>query len=76
MLFQFFITQSRILCLFKTGNLVSAVNAQLLGDKIYCDNWKPSNPNSVTSTEFNVIWGGFKPLDNPENIFGKIIFSR
>lgn len=68
-----FIVQTRFVCQFNIEGRVTSVNAQLLGDTIYCDPmefvYNSKSPN-LTAT-FAVIWGGSKPLDNPDNIHGK-----
>lgn len=65
-----FIVQTRFVCQFNIEGRVTSVNAQLLGDTIYCDTMEFSytsrTPNITAS--FAVIWGGSKPLDNPDNI--------
>lgn len=70
-----FIVQTRFSCQFiNSDGRVTSVNAQLLGDTIYCDSMKfvyTSNSSNLTFP-FTVIWGGNKPLDNPDNIHGKI----
>lgn len=67
-----FIVQTRFVCQFNIEGRVTSVNAQLLGDTIYCDPmefvYTSKSPN-LTAT-FAVIWGGSKPLDNPHNIHG------
>lgn len=67
-----FIVQTRFVCQFNIEGRVTSVNAQLLGDTIYCDPmefvYTSKSPN-LTAT-FAVIWGGSKPLDNPDNIHG------
>lgn len=71
-----FIVQTRFVCQFNIEGRVTSVNAQLLGDTIYCDPmefvYTSKSPN-LTAT-FAVIWGGSKPLDNPDNIHGKFFF--
>lgn len=71
-----FIVQTRFVCQFNIEGRVTSVNAQLLGDTIYCDPmefvYTSKSPN-LTAT-FAVIWGGSKPLDNPHNIHGNMIF--
>ena len=61
------------MCQFNIEGRVTSVNAQLLGDTIYCDamefSYSSRAPN-ITAT-FAVIWGGSKPLDNPYNIHSK-----
>lgn len=68
-----FIVQTRFVCQFNIEGRVTSVNAQLLGDTIYCDSmefvYTSKSPN-LTAT-FAVIWGGSKPLDNPDNIHGE-----
>lgn len=65
-----FIVQTRFVCQFNIEGRVTSVNARLLGDTIYCE----ENEFSYTSrapnitVPFAVIWGGSKPLDNPNNI--------
>ncbi|XP_026472464.1 plexin-A4 [Ctenocephalides felis] len=65
-----FIVQTRFVCQFNIEGRVTSVNAQLLGDTIYCDpmefSYNSRAPN-ITAT-FAVIWGGSKPLDNPDNM--------
>ncbi|XP_030756374.1 plexin-A4 [Sitophilus oryzae] len=65
-----FIVQTRFVCQFNIEGRVTSVNAQLLGDTIYCDPMEftySSRAPNITAT-FAVIWGGSKPLDNPDNI--------
>uniref|UniRef100_W4VRI5 Putative plexins functional semaphorin receptor n=1 Tax=Corethrella appendiculata TaxID=1370023 RepID=W4VRI5_9DIPT len=65
-----FIVQTRFVCQFNIEGRVTSVNAQLLGDTIYCDAMEfmyTSKSANLTAT-FAVIWGGSKPLDNPHNI--------
>nr|CAD7459220.1 unnamed protein product [Timema tahoe] len=65
-----FIVQTRFVCQFNIEGRVTSVNAQLLGDTIYCDQMEftyTSRAPNITAT-FAVIWGGSKPLDNPDNI--------
>ena len=60
----------RFVCQFNIEGRVTSVNAQLLGDTIYCDEMEftyTSRAPNVTAT-FAVIWGQSKPLDNPDNI--------
>ena len=65
-----FIIQTRFVCQFNIEGRVSSVNAQLLGDIVYCDEmeftYTSRSPN--ISATFAVIWGGSKPLDNPNDI--------
>ena len=65
-----FIIQTRFVCQFNIEGRVTSVNAQLLGDIIYCDEmefaYTSRSPN--ISATFAVIWGGSKPLDNPNDI--------
>lgn len=68
-----FIVQTRFVCQFNIEGRVTSLNAQLLGDTIYCDSMEfqyTSRSPNLTAT-FAVIWGGSKPLDNPHNIHGK-----
>lgn len=65
-----FIVQTRFVCQFNIEGRVTSVNAQLLGDTIYCDPMEfmyTSRSPNLTAT-FAVIWGGAKPLDNPHDI--------
>ncbi|KAL1398190.1 hypothetical protein pipiens_002420 [Culex pipiens pipiens] len=65
-----FIVQTRFVCQFNVEGRVTSVNAQLLGDTIYCDAMEfaySAKTPKLTAT-FAVIWGGSKPLDNPNNI--------
>lgn len=65
-----FIVQTRFVCQFNIEGRVTSVNAQLLADTIYCDatefSYTSRAPN--ITVPFAVIWGGSKPLDNPDNI--------
>ncbi|CAH1114776.1 unnamed protein product [Psylliodes chrysocephalus] len=65
-----FIVQTRFVCQFNIEGRITSVNAQLLGDTIYCDviefSYTSNTPN--ITVPFAVIWGGSKPLDNPDNI--------
>lgn len=64
------IVQTRYVCQFNIEGRVSSVNAQLLGDTIYCNAMEflyNSRQQHITAT-FAVIWDGSKPLDNPHNI--------
>ena len=67
-----FIVSTRFVCQFYIDGQVRQVNAQLLGETIYCEalefNYTGNEPN--ISSLFSVIWDGSKPLDNPENIHG------
>lgn len=68
-----FIVQTRFMCQFNIEGRVTTVNAQLLGDTIYCDPMEffyTSRAPNITAA-FAVIWGGSKPLDNPDNIHSK-----
>ena len=67
---QQFITQTRFVCQFNIEGRVTSVTAQLLSDTIYCDDMEFSYSTKAESTNatFAVIWGGSKPLDNPDNI--------
>ncbi|CAG5023417.1 unnamed protein product [Parnassius apollo] len=64
-----FIVQTRFVCQFNIEGCVTHVNAQLLADTIYCEpvefTYTSHAPNITAS--FAVIWGGSKPLDNPNN---------
>uniref|UniRef100_A0A1B6HCH7 Sema domain-containing protein n=1 Tax=Homalodisca liturata TaxID=320908 RepID=A0A1B6HCH7_9HEMI len=65
-----FIVQTRFVCQFNIEGRVTSVNANLLGDTIYCESMEfsyTSKAPNITAT-FAVIWGGSKPLDNPDNI--------
>lgn len=72
MWFQQFIVQTRFVCQFNIEGRVTSVNAQLLGDTIYCDTMEFSYTSRAPniSASFAVIWGGSKPLDNPDNVHG------
>ncbi|XP_066584060.1 plexin-A4 [Prorops nasuta] len=65
-----FIVQTRFVCQFNIEGRVSSVKARLIADTIYCE----ENDFSYTSrapnitVPFAVIWGGSKPLDNPDSI--------
>ena len=65
-----FIVQTNFVCQFNIEGRVTHVRASLLGDTIYCDDMEftySSRAANITAT-FAVIWGGSKPLDNPDNI--------
>ncbi|CRK93426.1 CLUMA_CG006962, isoform A, partial [Clunio marinus] len=64
------IVQTRFVCQFTIEGRVSSVDAQLLGDIIYCDSIEfmyTSKLPQITAT-FAVVWDDVKPLDNPHNI--------
>jgi len=65
-----FIVQTNFVCQFNIDGRVMHVRANLLGDTIYCDdmefNYLQPTPNQTAM--FAVIWGGSKPLDNPDNV--------
>ncbi|XP_046596582.1 plexin-A4 isoform X1 [Neodiprion lecontei] len=65
-----FIVQTRFVCQFNIEGRVTSVNAQLLADTIYCDSTEFSYTSRAPNitVPFAVIWGGSKPLDNPDNI--------
>lgn len=65
-----FIVQTRFVCQFNIEGRVTSVNAQLLGELIYCDAMEFSYTSRAPniSATFAVVWGGSKPLDNPDNI--------
>lgn len=73
---QQFITQTRFVCQFNIEGRVTSVNANLLSDTIYCDTMEFAYGTAAPSTNatFAVIWGGSKPLDNPDNIHGECLF--
>ena len=64
------IVQTRFVCQFNIEGRVTSVNANLVGDIIYCDEmefgYNRREPN--VSATFAVIWDGSKPLDNPDKI--------
>ncbi|XP_074605238.1 plexin A [Brevipalpus obovatus] len=65
-----FIVSTRFVCQFNIEGRVRQVNAQLLGDTIYCEQMSfqySTNAPNITAA-FAVIWDGSKPLDNPQNI--------
>lgn len=68
-----FIMQTRFVCQFNIEGRVTSVNAYFIADTIYCDAMEfsyTSRAPNITAT-FAVIWGGSKPLDNPDNIHSK-----
>lgn len=69
-----FIVQTRFSCQFlNSDGRVTSVNARLLSDTVYCDPMEFANTSksSNLTLPFTVIWGGDKPLDNPDNIHGE-----
>lgn len=77
LVFQQFIVQTRFVCQFNIEGRVTSVNANLLGDTIYCESMEfsyTSKAPNITAT-FAVIWGGSKPLDNPDNIHGNNLIA-
>lgn len=70
LLLQQFIIQTRFVCQFNIEGRVTSVNARLLADTIYCDEAEFSYTSRAPNitVPFAVIWGGSKPLDNPDNI--------
>lgn len=71
-----FIVQTRFICQFNIEGHITTVNAELLGDTIYCDSmvfsFDSKSPNSTVTLA--VIWGGSRPLDNPNNVHGNYCF--
>ena len=65
-----FIIQTRFVCQFNIEGRVTSVNARLLADTIYCEETEFSYTSRAPNitVPFAVIWGGSKPLDNPDNI--------
>ncbi|KAK0081171.1 hypothetical protein PV325_012648 [Microctonus aethiopoides] len=65
-----FIIQTRFVCQFNIEGRVTSVNARLLADTIYCEEMEFSYTSRTPNitVPFAVIWGGSKPLDNPDNI--------
>ena len=65
-----FISQTRFVCQFNIEGRVTSVNAQLIGEMVYCDQMEFSYTSRAPniSATFAVIWDGSKPLDNPENM--------
>ena len=61
------------MCQFNIEGRVASRKANLLGSDIYCDgmtfSYSAKRPN--TTAAFAVIWGGSKPLDNPQNVRGE-----
>ncbi|KAG8193494.1 hypothetical protein JTE90_003709 [Oedothorax gibbosus] len=64
------IARMRFLCQFNIEGRVKQVNAQLIGEVMYCEemvfSYSTQAPN--ISAAFAVIWDVNKPFDNPENI--------
>ena len=65
-----FISQTRFVCQFNIEGRVTSVNAQLIGEMVYCDQMEFSYTSRAPniSATFAVIWDGSKPLDNPEKM--------
>lgn len=68
----YFIVQTRFVCQFNIEGRLISLNAQLLGDTMYCDamtfEYTSHSPN--LTVPMAVLWGGSMPLDNPDNIHG------
>ncbi len=62
-------------CQFNIEGRISLVNANLLTDTIYCKEKNFSYVTNQTSiiVPMAVIWEDNKPLDNTDNIHGKLI---
>ncbi|GFY60911.1 hypothetical protein TNIN_181314 [Trichonephila inaurata madagascariensis] len=64
------IARMRFLCQFNIEGRVKQVNAQLIGEVMYCEemvfSYSTQAPNITAA--FAVIWDVNKPFDNPENI--------
>ncbi|KAI5693636.1 hypothetical protein M8J76_003854 [Diaphorina citri] len=73
-----FMAQTRFVCQFNIEGRVTSVNAQFLGDVIYCDPKEFTYNSSVSNINASlaVIWGGSKPLDNPDNVHVNIYKCR
>ncbi|XP_065212600.1 plexin-A4-like [Planococcus citri] len=65
-----FIVQTRFLCQYNIEGKVTSLNADLIGDTIYCEQMKFSYTHSApnVTVPLAVIWGGSKSLDNPLDI--------
>ena len=65
-----FIVQTNFACQFDIDGRMTNVRAQLLGDIIHCEDMDFTSSSRVPNitARFAVIWGGSKPLDNPDNI--------
>lgn len=65
-----FMVQENFICQYNIEGTVKNVSAQILDDNIYCEDNEftySSQASNITAT-FAVIWGGSKPLDNPDNV--------
>lgn len=64
------ISMTKFACQFNVEGRVRQVDAQLLGDAVYCDamefTYSSQAPNITAS--FAVIWDNSKPLDNPDEL--------
>ena len=72
------IARSRFSCQLNVQNVLTRVDAQLLGDTIYCDAMQFSYlmPQAEANGTFSVIWDGSKTLDNPEKIHVLVYHCR
>ncbi|XP_043221511.1 plexin-A2-like isoform X2 [Amphibalanus amphitrite] len=64
------IASGQLVCQFNIEGRVASKKAHLLGSDIVCDDmtfsYSAKRPN--TTAAFAVIWGGSRPLDNPQNV--------
>uniref|UniRef100_A0A0K2U8T1 Plexin A [Tribolium castaneum] n=1 Tax=Lepeophtheirus salmonis TaxID=72036 RepID=A0A0K2U8T1_LEPSM len=65
-----FMGNTGFVCQFNIEGRSTSTNAQMLGDIIYCEDMEFSYTSRAPKMNalFAVIWGGSKPLDNPDNI--------
>lgn len=68
---QQFLIQIRFNCQFTTKEQVATVNAQLLGDTIYCDVVEFTTNAPETTATFQILHGGTRLLEDPNNVHGK-----
>ncbi|GIY30136.1 hypothetical protein CEXT_325961 [Caerostris extrusa] len=62
------IARMRFLCQFNIEGRVKQVNAQLIGEVMYCEEMVVTLKHLISQQLFAVIWDVNKPFDNPENI--------
>lgn len=66
----------RFNCQFTTEEQVVTVNAQLLGDSMYCDVVEFTSNAPETTATIKILYGGTRLMENPNNVRGKIFWLK
>lgn len=66
----------RFNCQFTTEEQVVTVNAQLLGDTMYCDVVEFTSNAPETTATIKIVYGGTRLMENPNNVRGMIFWLK